>query len=345
MAMAALNLGPDDLVIVPSLTFLATANAVRFTGADVVFADVDSETGLLGADNVRAAADRVADPSRIRAVVAVHLGGQCVDLEALHKLCLERGWTLVEDACHAIGGTFCPAGFRQKSTPVGSCAYSKLSTFSFHPVKTVTSAEGGAVTTRDSDLADRLRNLRNHGMIRNSADFENSADAFDAEGAAHSWYYEMHQPMPNYRLSDLHCALGHSQLGRLADFVSRRRQLVARYDAGLATLHPHVQPVHRVGNGDPAWHLYAVLVDFMALGTGRGEVLRRLAKNNIGAQVHYYPVHRQPYYRKRYGEIDLSGCDKYYARELSLPLFPTMQDADIDRIVGAMTQIVETRTW
>jgi UDP-4-amino-4,6-dideoxy-N-acetyl-beta-L-altrosamine transaminase len=332
LAAMALDLAADDAVIVPTMTFMATANVVRLVGAEVLFADVDPSTGLLGPEQLRQALAR-AGSRRLRAVFPVHLNGQTADMEKLGAIAKEHGLVIVEDAAHAVGTVITRAG---KRVPVGSCGDSLMTIFSFHPVKTITQGEGGAVTTNDKKLALRLRRLRNHGIIHEAEVFDDKRAGFDSNGAPNPWYHEIHEPGLNYRASDIHCALGLSQLKKLDRFVAKRRALADRYDRLLGRLSNVVRPVARVPNCDPAWHLYVVLIDFSAAGVERAEVMHRLRKRGIGTQVHYIPVHRQPYYRRRYGDVSLPGADAYYARTLSLPLFPDMEDDDVDRVVDAM---------
>jgi UDP-4-amino-4,6-dideoxy-N-acetyl-beta-L-altrosamine transaminase len=338
LAAAALGLGQGDAVVVPSLTFLATANAARYVGAEVLFADVDPETGLLGADHVEAALER-AGSLEPKAVFAVHLNGHVADMAALAALCRRRGLALVEDASHAVGATYTAGGARR---PVGACADSAMATFSFHPVKAITMGEGGMVTTNDPALAERLRRLRNHGIEREPRNFADCEAGF-TDGAANPWYYEMPAPGWNYRAGDMACALGLSQLGKLDRFLDRRRALASLYDKLLAPLAPAVRPVPRGEAFESGWHLYAVLIDFEGLGIARAEVMNRLRARGIGTQVHYIPVHRQPYYRARYGELRRPGAEAYYARCLSLPLFPAMTDADAGRVVEALSDATRPR--
>jgi len=184
--------------------------------------------------------------------------------------------------------------------------------------------------------------MRNHGMTRDAEAFTSADLAFDAEGAANPWYYEMAQPGFNYRASDIHCALGLSQLAKLEALVARRRDLTERYDRLLAPLAPLVQPISRTPRCDPVWHLYVVLIDFARSGVTRSALMRRLHAGGIGTQVHYLPVHLQPYYRRRYGDLDLPGAWTYYQRCLSLPLFPAMSDEDVDRVVESLSTALDS---
>jgi UDP-4-amino-4,6-dideoxy-N-acetyl-beta-L-altrosamine transaminase len=327
LAALALSLEPGDVVIVPSLTFLASANMARYVGADVQFADVDPDTGLMTPETLRSAI--AAAGGRAKAVVPVHLNGQCCDMASIGTIAREHGLAVVEDACHALGGRF-----------VGACHHSDMTAFSFHPVKTIAAGEGGLVTTNYAWLAERLSRLRNHGMTREPGRFVLREQAFDAGGSPNPWYYEMLEVGFNYRLSDIHAALARSQLAKLDRFMVARRALVTRYDAAISALRPAVQPLVRVPQQDPAWHLYVVLIDFDAIGMDRAAVMRHLREQGIGTQVHYLPVHRQPYYRERYGELAMPGADAYYARALSLPLYAGMHETDVDRVVGALRTVV-----
>ena len=196
------------------------------------------------------------------------------------------------------------------------------------------------VSTNDPDLAKKLMLARSHGMTRDSGLFVNTEDAFDGDGTPNPWYYELIEPEFNWRANDIQCALGLSQLGKLGRFVARRRALAAAYDTLLAPLAPLVRPAARTRPCLPAWHLYAARIDFERAGISRGDVMRRLTAAGIGSQVHYYPVHRQPYYAKRYGVLSLPGADRYYARALSLPLFASMTNADVERVAGALGDIL-----
>lgn len=328
LAMLALDLKAEEVVIAPAITFAATANCARYQGAEVVFADVDPDTGLMTPPTFEAALGRLGD-RLLAAVLPVHLAGASVDLPGIKGLA--GGAPLVEDACHALGTTM---SFGNMPEQVGDGRHGAMACFSFHPVKTITTAEGGMVTTNDERLAERLRLFRSHGIVRDPGQFR------DPPAAPEPWLYEMQALGYNYRLPDLLCALGISQLAKLPRFATRRRALAIRYWSLLARLSPVVRAVAPPPGCDPALHLFIVLIDFAAAGLTRAEVMAGLASRGIGSQVHYIPVHRQPYYRSRYGEIDLPGADAYYERCLSLPLFPGMADSDPDRVVEGLKAVL-----
>lgn len=339
VSMMALDLRPDDAVIVPSVTFLATANAVRYVGAQVAFADVDPDSGLMRRQDAEAAIARAqARGWRVRALAPVHLAGQTVDMEGLSALARDHGLAIVEDAAHAVGTRYPAADGRMLA--VGACAQSDLACFSFHPVKTMTTGEGGMVTTHDDRLAKRVRAAISHGMTRDPADFTEPA-ALAADGAPNPWYYEMPEPGYNYRMTDIQAALGRSQLGKLDAFVRTRQKLVAAYDAALAPLAPVLKPTARMPGVEAGWHLYVALIDFTALGMDRAGLMAALRADGIGSQVHYIPVHTQPYYRRLYGELSLPGAAGWYDRCLSLPLYPAMSMADQDRVVASLTRLIK----
>lgn len=320
MAMLALGVGEGELCIVPSVTFLATANSARYVGAEVVFSDVDPQSGLMRPQDLAEALERVG-ARKVAAVLPVHLRGDVVDLAALAALAKTKGAVLVEDACHALGSAY---GVDGAARPVGACDWSAASTFSFHPVKTIATGEGGMVTTADGAVAERLRRARSHGMER-------------PEGGD-PWWYEMKEPGFNYRLPDILCALGRSQLAKLPRFAKARQDLMASYETRLAVLAPHVRPAASPAWSEPVPHLMSVLIDFAGLGRPRREVVEALRARGVGAQVHYIPVHTQPYYRNRYGAQHLPGAQAWYDRTLSLPLYPGLTDADVARVVEALAE-------
>jgi len=331
MAARALDLGPGTKVIVPAITFLATASAPHLNGAEIVFADVDPDTGLMRADDLAAA---IARAGRADAVFNVHLNGQCGDIEAIAGVARAHGLKIVDDACHTLGASFVAED--GSISRIGANVFSDLSVFSFHPVKAIAMGEGGAVTTNNPDMAKRLVLARNHGLTRDPADFTNRADAFDTSGEANPWYYELVAPEFNWRANDIQCALGTSQLAKLDRFLTRRRTIAAIYDTLLAPCAPILRPLARTRACLPAWHLYAARIDFKSAGISRAALMRVLAADGIGTQVHYYPVHRQPYYAVRHGRSKLPGADRYYDHALSLPLSAAMTTEDAVRVVDAL---------
>ncbi|MGB0683990.1 MAG: UDP-4-amino-4,6-dideoxy-N-acetyl-beta-L-altrosamine transaminase [Magnetovibrionaceae bacterium] len=342
LGVLALGLGPGDIGIVPAVTFTATANCLRFAGAEVRFADVEPDTGLVSPETIKACLDQCkADGTRdrVKAIFTVHLAGQTADMNTIADLAAAEDLILIEDACHALGGAW-----QERSddwAKVGSCKRSALAAFSFHPVKTIAMGEGGAVTTRDEALADRMRLLRSHGITRDENLFVGFPDGDGGTGRGDPWHYEMLDLGFNYRASDLHCALGASQLARLGEFVESRRRLADLYDDQLAVLAPTVVPIARSAAVQPAWHLYAVLIDFEAVGRTKRELMAHLRTAGIGSQVHYIPVPWQPYYQGCTPARDYPGAKRYYERELSLPLFFGMADNDVKRVVQAVKRWVE----
>jgi dTDP-4-amino-4,6-dideoxygalactose transaminase len=291
----------------------------------------------MGPQHLQAALER-ARGHRVKAVLPVHLAGQAVDMPGIHGVARDAGLAVIEDACHALGtvGADAPGGGRPWT--VGDCTYSQLTAFSLHPVKTITSGEGGVTTTNNAALAQRMRLLRSHGMIRNPADFLDRQQGLDGDGRANPWYSEMHEVGFNYRLSDLNCGLGLSQLRKLPRFIARRLELAARYDRLLAPLAPRVRPIARAPGCRPGLHLYVVHIDFAGCGVSRAQLMNRLRDRGIGTQVHYLPLNHQPYFVRRYGPQATPGADAYYAGALSLPLFPAMSDGDADRVAEALAQ-------
>ena len=316
-ALAAAGIGPDDEVIVPPLTFVATANAVVFQGARPVFADVDPETLLIDPQAVQA---RIT--SQTKAIIAVDYAGQPCDYDALRTLADRYGLILIADACHALGAAY-------KDRRVGTLA--DLSIFSFHPVKHITTGEGGMVTTNDCALAAFMRRFRNHGI---------SCDLHERERQG-SWQYEVTEVGYNYRLSDVQCALGVSQLRRLPDWLEQRQFLADCYRRALAVL-PGVRPLRVQEHVSHAYHLYVVRLEGSPAGVDRRHVFSELRARGIGVNVHYIPVHLQPYYQQHFltKPGDCPVAEQAYERILSLPIFPAMSAHDVERVTEAITAAV-----
>jgi UDP-4-amino-4,6-dideoxy-N-acetyl-beta-L-altrosamine transaminase len=312
-AAFAAGVGPGDEVITTPLTFAASANCARYLGANVVFADVRPDTLNLDPRDV---ACRIT--ARTRAIVAVDYAGQPADLDELAQLAAPHGITLIEDASHALGATY-------RGRKIGTVA--PLTTFSLHPVKHVTTGEGGVVTTENPVLRDRLRMFRNHGITSEARERV-------------SWEYEMVALGFNYRLSDLQCALGLSQLRKLGGWLKRRRAIAANYAERFARI-PEVEPLTMLPDRESAWHLYVVRLRLERLRAGRSEVFRALRAENIGVNVHYIPVPWHPYYRElgfRRGGWPVA--ESAYETLLSLPMFPAMTDADVADVADAMSKVV-----
>ncbi len=314
-AAFAAELGPGDEAITTPMTFCATANVALYQGATPVFADIRRETLNIDPAEVE---QRVT--SRTKAIIAVDFGGHPADLGPLTAIAKRHNLVLIEDACHALGATY---GGRR----VGSIA--PLTCFSLHPVKHLTTAEGGMVTTGDLGLAERLRIFRNHGI---------QSDARERQ-ARGEWYYEMTALGYNYRLSDVACALGLSQLPRLDANIARRREIAAAYDRALVGL-PGLELPTVLADVAPSWHLYPIRVRTEERGR-RARAFRALRAEGLGVNVHYIPVHLHPYYRARFGfrEGDYPVAEDAYAALISLPMFHGMTDRDVDDVVAAVTKV------
>jgi UDP-4-amino-4,6-dideoxy-N-acetyl-beta-L-altrosamine transaminase len=335
LAMMALDVGPSDVVVTTPITFLADANCARFVGAEVRFADVDPETACMSPD----ALERVlAQDSgrRIKVVIPVHFGGQPAALPRIHSLAEAHGAVVVDDACHAPGAWY---EHEQARYGVGASPHSLMTVFSFHPVKHVAMGEGGAVLCDDAALLDRLRTFRNHGIRRDDPVSDDMA--FDEKGDLNPWYYEMQCLGYNYRVTDIQAALGISQLERLEESLNLRNQLADYYRRQLESRFPDrsVRPLTLRPGVRHAYHLFVVRIDFRAYGVSRSTVMGRLREAGIGTQVHYIPVHLQPYYRRvsRAGPGDCPVAESYYEQALTLPLYPQLKQSDVDRVLDELS--------
>lgn len=364
VAMLAAGIKPGDRALTSANTFLASANCAEFVGATADFADINPRSY-----NVTAETLATAWRDDVRAVVAVDFAGQPCDMPAIYDMAHARGAIVIEDAAHSLGSTLDHQGQRHR---VGGHPWADMTTLSFHPVKTITTGEGGAILTNDDSLAERCRSFRSHGMIRGEAMGQRPQTAnrrpetkkpgsllCDLLAERGPWLYEMHEVGYNYRVTDIQCALGLSQLTKLERFIQRRAEIVARYNGAFAFL-PLVRTPQVPGFGPPpsrltqvsgsglypsriAWHLYVLQIDFAALGKPRTQVMNELRQCGIGTQVHYIPVHLQPYYGNKYGygPGKCPQAESYYSRCLSLPLFPTMTDHDADRVIQSVREVTQ----
>jgi perosamine synthetase len=323
LAFAALDIGEGDEIITTPITFSATAAAAYYLGASVRFADVDPRTGNLAPDSVEA----LITP-RTRAIVPVHLAGLPADMDELSDISRRHGLRVIEDACHALG-----ASYRGRMVGAGP---SDAVVFSFHPVKHITTGEGGALIVRDPDIKRRLERLRQHGIER---------DPTRLDAPAGPWVYEVRELGWNYRLSDISCALGLAQLAKLAGFLRGRRELAAHYRAELARTFAGdgVAAPAELADRESAYHLFAVAIDFQRFRTTRARVMQALAAAGIATQVHYIPLLHHPYHARRCPD-ELArprpGADHYYAHTLSVPLYPTLTRDDASRVVGELHRIL-----
>jgi perosamine synthetase len=316
-ALYSLNIETGDEVIVPALTFAATANAVLYVGGQPVFADVEKETLTLDPNSVL---DRISPATK--AIIAVDYAGHPCHYEVLNQIASERGLVLLADACHSLGA-------QDNGRPAGSLA--ELSTFSFHPVKPITTGEGGAVTTDNRDLAETIKRFRNHGIVQEH----------QQRAATRTWQYEMTELGFNYRLSDIHCALGCRQLEHLPSWVERRNQIARTYDESFQNL-DIVCPLAKRKGVTHAYHLYVVQLDVEKLSCARSDFFGALRAEGIGVNVHYIPVYYHPYYRRRFGSL-AGTCpvsESAYEKILSLPLFPGMSDQDTAEVIWAVEKVV-----
>jgi UDP-4-amino-4,6-dideoxy-N-acetyl-beta-L-altrosamine transaminase len=317
IAVAALQIEPDAEGVTSPNTFAASANCMVYNNLRPTFADIDTRTYNVDPREIES---RMTD--RTKLVVAVHFAGQPADMVSIGSIARKHGLAVIEDAAHALGSTY------EDGARVGSCPHSDMTVFSFHPVKTITTGEGGAITTNSEELYKRLRLLRSHGITR---------DACELEENPGPWYYEMQALGFNYRLTDLQAALGFSQLSKLPRFRARRREIVSRYNEAFRNVDFLCTPFEREGL-DSTFHLYVLAVDFSRIGKTRKEVMETLKSKGIGTQVHYIPVHLHPYYRKRFGfqHGDFPKAESYYQTALSIPLYPKLTDGEVNYVIEAV---------
>jgi perosamine synthetase len=338
VACLAAGVGKGDEVITSPITFVASSNCVLFCGGTPVFADIDERTYNIAPSEIER---KITD--RTKAIIPVHFAGQSCDMDAIRGIAdaaerrFGRKIYVIEDASHALGS-------RYKDADVGSCGRSDMAVMSFHPVKHITTGEGGAVFSNDPSLDRSIRLVRSHGITNHPEEFRNVEMAFrgDEPGQANPWYYEQIGLGYNYRITDIQCALGLSQLKKLEAFRTRRREIVDAYNEAFRWL-PHVRTPFESEDCDSNFHLYVLLFDFEKIGRTRAEVMTELRRRNIQTQVHYIPVHLQPFYRTRFGTGwgDCPKAERFYAQCLSIPLHPSMTNYQVERVVSEISRLTK----
>jgi len=325
MACAALDLAPGDWLWTSPNTFVASANCGLYCGADVDFVDIDPQSWNISPAKLEAKLDSARKAGRLpKIVIPVHLCGQSCDMQAIRELSLEYGFHIIEDASHAIGA-------RYRDEPVGNCRYSDIAVFSFHPVKIITTGEGGMAMTNNAVLADRMQRLRTHGITRDPDQMEREPSG--------PWYYEQTELGWNYRITDIQAALGISQMNRLDQYVSRRQELAQRYDTLLADL-PVTLP-SRSPECYSSFHLYVIRLQLEQLEVGHRHVFEGLRERGIGVNLHYMPVHLQPYYRRKgFAGGQFPEAESYAREAISLPLYPGLSEAMQDEVVEKLRQVL-----
>lgn len=312
LACLALGIGAGDTVWVAAISFVASANCARYCGAEVEFIDCEPVSGLLSVTHLQQKLILAQNSGRLpKALVVVHMGGNPCDLAAISALIKPHGIKLIEDAAHALGAFY-------QGRAIGACEYSDITTFSFHPVKPVTTGEGGAILTNDARLAAQCALLRSHGITKISEDFQHIADG--------PWYYEQQALGFNYRLTDIQAVLGVSQMKKLDQFIARRRDIVQRYRQALTQ--PNLTLVSETAQAKSGWHLCVLHVP----AEMKKEFYQHMLQHDIQLQVHYMPIYRQPYYHQPV----LLGAELYYSSAISLPVYPSLTDAEQAHVINCI---------
>jgi len=331
IACLAADVRPGDIGITSALTFIASANAMRYCGAEVKLTDVDPQTLCMSSATLKAALHETPEAS---VVIPVHFSGLASDCAEIRSLAGER--VVIEDAAHALGACY------DNGRPVGCCDHSDMTIFSFHPVKPITTGEGGAVLTNNDELAHRLRVLRTHGIERSQDNLQNPDDAFE-NGAPRPWYFEQQCLGFNYRLCDIQAALGLSQMSKLGAFITRRREIADVYDQAFQDV-PGIMPCQDLPQqrAHSGHHLYIVQLDYEAIGLNRIEIIDRLKDKQVGTQVHYIPVYHHPYHKSRtqVGPDVFPVTEAYYQNGLTLPLFPSLSDDEIQHVITSVQDVI-----
>ena len=330
LAALAAGVGPANALLTSPITFVATANAALYAGGTPIFADVDADTVNISLGAIEA---KLAAHPEIRVISPVHFSGLPCDMVAIKRIADGAGAVIVEDAAHALGSRYADG------SPVGNCKYSLMTVFSFHPVKSITTGEGGLITTNDEETYRKLLRLRSHGINKDADPYLLPENA-QTDGVPNPWYYEMQELGFHYRITDIQCALGLSQLKKLDAFVARRRALVNRYDAAFEGSNL-IRPAQAAGRAHSAHHLYPVYINFAAAGTTRAVFMGELRRRGVSLQVHYIPVTMHPFYQRLgYVNADYPQAGAYFAQALSLPLFVDLTDAQQDSVITLLLELL-----
>jgi len=331
-AYFAAGISKEDEIITTPITFAATSNAALFLGTNIVFSDIKEDTVNIDVNHIE---EKITE--KTKAIVPVHFAGQPVDMDELLAIARRFGLFVIEDACHALGSTY-------KGKKVGSL--SDLTVFSFHPVKNITTGEGGAVLTNREDLYEKLIMFRHHGITKNPDKFINKDLAFSPYAApltphTNSWYYEMYYLGNNYRLTDFQCALGISQLKRLDNFVLRRREIVSQYNEAFKEV-DEIDLIKEKNDRISAWHIYVIKLRLEKLKKTKREIFDYLRSRGIGVHVHYLPVYWHPYYQKLgYKKGTCPVAEDYYERAITLPLYPSLNDSDVKKVIKTVKESLQ----
>lgn len=341
LAMQALELKSEEAVLTTPITFVADANCARNLGAQVYFADVNPETINLCVNETRKVLEK---RKEIKIVIPVHFAGYPLDLCAFDELAKEFNVTIVDDACHAFGGSYVDKS--GKILKIGNGKHSKMTIFSFHPIKNITTGEGGAITTNDKKLYEKLVELRRHGIVNEPSKMINKEMAFtkiDGKEVSNPWYYEMQNLSCNYRITEPQCALGLSQLKKIDTFISKRNLLADHYQVAIGKyVKDIVKPLKKIEQGIHGYHLFVIQMEMKNLKGGRAALMLELQRSGIFTQVHYIPIHLQPYYQNHFKvRQKFEVAENYYENCLSLPLFVQMNEQDPDFIIQKLSQAIE----
>jgi UDP-4-amino-4,6-dideoxy-N-acetyl-beta-L-altrosamine transaminase len=328
VANLALGVTAGDLVWTSPISFVASANCALYCGAEIDFVDIDSETFNMSPVALAAKLELAKKSNRLpKVIIPVHMGGQSCDMQSIGLLAKQYGIKVIEDASHAIGGSY-------NSQKIGNCAYSDITIFSFHPVKIITSGEGGMATTQDEGLAHKMRMLRSHGITRDESEFEFSNDG--------PWYYEQQELGLNYRLTDIAAALGLSQLQRIDSFINQRNAIAARYNKAFASTQvaaPHINP-----NCVSAFHLYIGRCNFKSMNISRVQLFQKMKDAGVLLNLHYIPIYRQPYFAKMgFDPKTFPNAERYYEQAFSIPLYADLSETNQNTVISSLLNVLSTQ--